>query len=263
MLAAVLLAVGGTGGASFAHVREPQALARALAPAHVNVLVFARAPPPAEAASWCGAAGAPFDARATLPVGTALGGGEGLRGAMRARFAQPCDSSLDAMCELVGLFAHLVVEARGASPEEALGLRLQVSEWCDGAPRCSRFHEDHVVLRMVTALSGEGTSWLPERPGRRVGLALASSAPWLGPRVANALVCLPLEGDARRVAQGDALFLKGRRWGGGTRAAIHRSPELPAEAEISPRVRALFTVDCGAPVAAEMALAGSASELTG
>jgi hypothetical protein len=137
--------------------------------------------------------------------------------------------------------------AEASAVDHLISLRLQVSNWRDEGPRCSRYHEDHVALRMVCALSGEGTTWLPESPGRRVGMRLATSAALrsLPADVANALVCAPWEA-AQRVGSGDVLFLKGRRWGRGTPAVIHRSPDrckLGPSGELLPDVRVLLTAD--------------------
>mmetsp|Transcript_37845 Transcript_37845/g.88909 ORF Transcript_37845/g.88909 Transcript_37845/m.88909 type:complete len:87 (+) Transcript_37845:668-928(+) len=73
----------------------------------------------------------------------------------------------------------------------------------------------------------------------------ASSAVWLSPDCANALVCAPWE-RPRRVRQDAVLLLKGRKWGPSTPAAIHRSPdlaELNVDGELLPSVRALLSAD--------------------
>lgn len=207
----------------------------------MNVAVLQREACARETAFWL-TCNRPSDARATLPTSTARS--PALQAALRAHLALDGEP-LDRVCGLVHTFAEVLTEARGAGADEPLGVRLQAICWAEGAPRCSRFHEDNVSLRMVVALAGEGTTWLSERPGRRAGMRLASSAPWLDADWANALVCAPGEA-VRRVGQADALFLKGRRWGRGSAAAIHRSPDvrdLGADGARLPAVRALLTVD--------------------
>jgi hypothetical protein len=241
LLLVLLHLVSASTGPSFAVVRTPGALARALAPPHVNAVVLERAPRDrsAEAERWDIG-----EQRMELTVGAALGDGEFLRGLVQSGLPSVRGEPCETICELVRLFAHLVTEVREAQPGDSIRLRWQVSRWRVGGPRCSRFHTDHVALRMVSALLGEGTPFLPERLGRRVGMRAASSAPWLSPDCGNALVCAPWE--LRRVKQDAVLLLKGRRWAPSTRAAIHRSPDITdddVDGEPLPSVRALISAD--------------------
>jgi hypothetical protein len=240
LLSLLHLASAVTGPSSFAVVHTPGELTRALAPPHVNVVVLERAPRDrsGEAERW-----QIGEQRMELTVGAALGDGGALRDLVLSGLPSVRGEPCETICELVRLFAHLVTEVRGAQPGESIRLRWQVSRWREGGPRCSRFHEDHVALRMVSALSGEGTAFLPERLGRRVGMRAASSAPLLSPDCGNALVCAPWE-RPRRVKQDAVLLLKGRRWGPTTRAAIHRSPDITDDdGDPLPSVRALFSAD--------------------
>lgn len=243
---------------SYVVVRSPADVAPTLARPHVNaVRLSARGAParPRDAAARIAAElpPQPLDVRAAVSAADAQGSAARCAAAIDRRIPALPPSARPAVASLVRLFgAHALPAlarpalARARGRERAtLALRWQSwGAWGEG-PRCSRFHEDHVELRMVCALVGEGTPVLAERPGRRAAMGLGAALQ-LDADVANALVCAPWEAE-HAVPQGDVLFLKGRRWrdgrdaaargGARQRAAIHRSPAPTGVA------RALLTLD--------------------
>lgn len=209
--------------------RVPEALARP----EVNVVVLPGAIQPHGAHEWrlC-------DMRrsAALDVVTTAVGRERLL----RDFAPPLVDEYHAhsMHRLVKHFAMAAQCAPCAGADEALRVEARLLVTDASAIRCPRYHEDKVMLRMVSAFAGKGTVWLPEAPGRRPAMVLASRLSKSTPAInrAAAPAWLP---PAEGAATGDVLFLKGSGWEG-SRAVIHRSP---APLQATGAARALFSCD--------------------
>jgi hypothetical protein len=129
---------------------------------------------------------------------------------------------------------RLFEPADAASPLRAdVGRLLQLFAALSGVPRiqvffgavrndqCRRFHVDYVRLRLVTTYLGPGTEWLPEDAVCRERLELAPPSP------AEANRQIVRDGSKiRRANAGDVVLLKGERYPGNERAAVHRSPPI-------------------------------------
>ncbi|TKC99468.1 DUF1826 domain-containing protein [Polyangium fumosum] len=99
--------------------------------------------------------------------------------------------------------------------------RIQVSFGAIRHDQCRKFHVDYVRLRMVTTYLGPGTEWLPDDGVRREELAPAP----LAPAEANRRIVRDPD-KVRRANAGDVVLLKGERYPGAERAAVHRSPPI-------------------------------------
>ncbi|HVK66140.1 MAG TPA: DUF1826 domain-containing protein [Polyangium sp.] len=99
--------------------------------------------------------------------------------------------------------------------------RIQVFFGAIRHDQCRKFHVDYVRLRLVTTYLGPGTEWLPEDVVRREELAPAP----LAPAEANRRIVRD-PGKIRRANAGDVVLLKGERYPGTERAAVHRSPPI-------------------------------------
>ncbi len=124
--------------------------------------------------------------------------------------ASPEDEALlDALAPVIEAFAALAECPR-------VGVRLAVV----GAAMCPRFHVDHVGLRAVVTLLGEGTEWLDHRDVDRALLGHRSGG------VADERSGLLRAGaEVLRATAGDLVVMKGTAWSGrDSDAAVHRSP---------------------------------------
>lgn len=89
--------------------------------------------------------------------------------------------------------------------------------------QCRKLHTDNVDLRALCTYVGAGTLLLPEPAVDRGALGDARDA-----SEANREICRD-EDQLVRARSGDIVFMKGRRWRGGARGAIHRSPTIEAD----------------------------------
>lgn len=108
---------------------------------------------------------------------------------------------------LVSAFACLLGARR-------IGLRLRVLD----KAMCTRFHVDHVPVRLITTYAGVGSEWLKEGAMDRRQLGQANAEP----------------ADTTQIQQlksGEVALLKGEKWHGNEGfGLIHRSPQ-PAPGE--------------------------------
>lgn len=115
-----------------------------------------------------------------------------LRGLAQALAAALPERRLQPLREDALTCAALLARVAGAV---AVRLRLE----CIADDACRRFHADNVALRLLCTYLGPGTEWLPD-----------PTAPCTIRRVPTLAVAL----------------LKGRAWGDGGAACVHRSPPI-------------------------------------
>ncbi|KNH47128.1 DUF1826 domain-containing protein [Pseudomonas lini] len=104
---------------------------------------------------------------------------------------------------LVSAFACLLGAQR-------IGLRLRVLD----TAMCSRFHVDHVPVRLITTYAGIGSQWLKEGAMDRRQLGKPDAEPQ-----DDSLI--------QQITSGEVALLKGEKWQGNEGfGLIHRSPQL-------------------------------------
>ncbi len=87
--------------------------------------------------------------------------------------------------------------------------------------QCRKFHFDYVRLRLVHTYLGPGTEWVPEDAVCREAI----DKPCASVAEANRLI-VPHASLVQHTQPGEIIVLKGTRYPGNTRGAIHRSPPI-------------------------------------
>ena len=89
---------------------------------------------------------------------------------------------------------------------------------------CPRFHIDNLPVRLVQALNGPGTEWLPESTLDRSKLGRGNQG-----KPDHESGIYRSEQDIGQLQTGDIALLKGSGWEGNEETAlVHRSPAVPA-----------------------------------
>mgnify|MGYP001545132544 CR=1 FL=1 len=122
--------------------------------------------------------------------------------------ALPDEAGKSALLDDLCLLCEIVVELTDC---DTVGVRLARVDHA----MCPGWHLDRVGVRLVCTYDGVGTQWLADQTVDRGQLS------------SSEYQSLPYE----EAAAGEIVLLKGSLWWGNeTFGAIHRSPELPAEA---------------------------------
>lgn len=87
--------------------------------------------------------------------------------------------------------------------------------------QCRKFHQDYVRLRLINTYLGPGTQWVPEDAVRRQALEQPDSSV-----ARDNLRIVPDPSLVRHAQPGEVIVLKGTRYPGNERGAIHRSPPI-------------------------------------
>lgn len=87
--------------------------------------------------------------------------------------------------------------------------------------QCRKFHQDYVRLRLIQTYFGPGTEWAPEDAVCREAI----DKPCESVADANRLI-VPNASLVQHIQPGEIIVLKGTRYPGNARGAIHRSPPI-------------------------------------
>ncbi len=117
---------------------------------------------------------------------------------------------------------------------DSVGIRFTVTQHTT----CPRFHVDRVLLRLATSYQGAGSEWLDDNQIDRTKLGHGN-----GGKPDHESGLMRDHCSIHRLDPFSAGFFKGALWPGHeNRAAVHRSPRMPALAT-NPTPRVLVTID--------------------
>ena len=114
----------------------------------------------------------------------------------------------------IGFLLKLFVGLSGAS-------RVQLFFGALRDDQCRKFHQDYVRLRLINTYVGPGTEWVAETSVCREALDCAAGTIL----EANRRI-VPDARSVQHVQPGEVIVLKGTRYPGNQRGAVHRSPPI-------------------------------------